>query len=130
MDFVNFDLAKKLKDFGYNIPFFFFYRTDDQLIHHAMVSKPLVYGENVDNEVVIAPTISQVLKWLRDEKKMHMEIFLYNGTYSYFVKDITQICKDDLFHICLNEDTVNEEYDTYEQATIAGIEYILDNLIS
>jgi hypothetical protein len=58
-----------------------------------------------------------------------MEIFLYNGKYSYFVKSITQICEDDLFHKCLNEDTTDEEYDTYEQATLAGIEYILDNLI-
>ena len=37
MEFVSFELAKKLKDLGYNVPFFFFYRTDDRLIHHAVV---------------------------------------------------------------------------------------------
>ena len=52
MEFVNFEISKRLKDLGYNVPFFFFYRTDDQLIHHAMVCKPLVYGEYVDDEVV------------------------------------------------------------------------------
>lgn len=36
---------------------------------------------------------------------------------------------NDLFHKCLNEDTTEEEYDTYEEAAIAGIEYTLDNLI-
>lgn len=72
MEFVNFEIAKKLKDLGYNEPFFFFYRTDDQLIHHAMVSNPLVYGENVDNEVVIAQTISQVLDWFRDKYSIHV----------------------------------------------------------
>ena len=51
-DFVNFEIAKKLKDLDYNILFFFFYRTDDKLIHHAMVNNPLVYGENLDDEVV------------------------------------------------------------------------------
>ena len=50
MEFVSFEIAKKLKDLGYNIPFFFFYRTDDRLIHHAMVCKPLVYGEYVDEK--------------------------------------------------------------------------------
>ena len=53
-------------------------------------------------------------------------MFLYNGTYSYFIKSID---KNDLFHKCLNEDTTEEEYDSYEAAALAGIEYALDNLI-
>lgn len=128
-DFVTYEIAVKLKEKGFNIPFYFFYRSDDKLIHHAMVGKPLVYSDEIDDEVIIAPTISQVLKWFRKEKKMHMEIFLYDRKYSYFVKSITQICEDDLFHKCLNDDTTDEEYVTYEQAAVAGIEYVLDKLI-
>lgn len=129
MEFVNFLIANKLKEKGFNIPFYFFYRSDDKLIHHAMVGKPLIYCNEIDDEVICAPTISQVLKWLRKEKKMHMEIFLYDRKYSYFVKSITQICEDDLFHKCLNDATTDEEYATYEQAALAGIEYVLDKLI-
>ena len=129
-DFVTFELAKKLKknEFYCEYPF-------------AMYSKygefcPLYSSEkyyfridDFDKHACIAPTISQVLTWLRKEKKMHIEIFLYNGKYGYLVNSVTQICEDDLFHKCLNKDTVNEEYTTYEQAAITGIEYIIDNLI-
>lgn len=83
----------------------------------------------IKRNFIDAPTISQVLKWLREEKNMFIEMFLYNGKYSYLVKSVTQICEDDLFHECLSEDTANEEYDTYEEAAIAGIEYCLYNLI-
>lgn len=128
-DFVTFNLAVELKEKGFNIPFYFFYRTDDKLLHHANITNPLVYGEWVDDEVIIAPTIEQVLKWLRNEKNMYIEMFLYNGKYSYYIKSTTQICKDDLFHECLSEDTTNDEYDTYEQAARAGIEYAINILI-
>lgn len=128
-DFVPFELSVKLKEEGFNTPFYFYYRMDDKFLRHANITNPLVYCDKIDDEVVIAPTISQVLKWLRKEKKIHIEIFLYDGKYSYFVKSITQICEDDLFHKCLNEDTADEEYDTYEQAALIGIEYVLDNLI-
>lgn len=74
------------------------------------------------------PTISQVLKWLREKKKIHIEMLLYDGTYSYLIKSIDKIDKD-VFHKCLNEDTTDEEYDTYEEAALAGIEYVLNNLI-
>ena len=128
-DFVNFDLAKKLKEKGFNVPFYFYYRTDDKLFRHANITNPLVYGDEVDDEVIIAPTISQVLKWLREEKKIHIGIFLYDGKYGPLIMSITQICEDDLFHKCLNEDTTDEEYNTYEQAFLAGVDYCLKNLI-
>jgi hypothetical protein len=129
MEFVAFEIAKKLKDLGYNTPFFFFYRTDDQLIHHAMVSKPLVYGENVDNEVVIAPTTSQVLKWLREEKKIFVVIAV-NPTFA---------TKDKIayyYNVYFNSDGVTichyeseEGYAQWEDCAIDSIKYILDNLI-
>ena len=37
-DFVSFEIAVKLKDKGFSIPFYFYYRTDDAVknIHHAI----------------------------------------------------------------------------------------------
>lgn len=130
MEFVNFEIAKKLKDLGYNVPFFFFYRTDDQLIHHAMVGKPLVYGENVDNEVVIAPTISQVLNWLWDENQIYI---LVEPFPSMATKD--EVCWS--WSLKWNSDGINIDhtfpddftYLTSKEATLAGIEYVLNNLI-
>lgn len=127
-EFVPFELAVKLKEKGY--PQRTFGDTDMQ--GACYIEDGRFYENGCITEVArayTAPTISQVLKWLREEKKIHIEIFLYNGKYGYFVNSITQICEDDLFHKCLNEDAVNEEYTTYEQVAIAGIEYVLDNLI-
>jgi hypothetical protein len=82
-----------------------------------MVSNPSVYGENVDNEVVIAPTIAQVLKWLREEKKISVEPCAtpYNCWY-YMIK-----CNGEI-----KVTYTNNKYKTYEAAALAGIEYVLD----
>lgn len=130
MEFVTFELAKKLKDLGYNVPFFFFYRTDDQLIHHAAVGQPLVYGKYVDNEVVIAPTVSQVLDWLGDEKQIYI---LVEPFPSMATKD--KVCWS--WHFKWNSDGVNIDhtfsddftYLTSKEAALAAIEYVLDKLI-
>ena len=134
MEFVNFSIAKKLKEKGFKKECLCHYIGEDLVynIESPIANNQLWFSHNKFDNIwhrdnYDAPTFSQVLKWLREEKKMHMEIFLYNGKYGYIINSITQICKDDLFHKCLNEDTVNEEYDTYEQAILAGIEYVLDN---
>lgn len=137
-DFVTYEIAKKLKEKGFYYKCVATYDNDGMLGYNyiqptnirAIGFDDCLCSHNVENDNCIdAPTISQVLKWLRNEKKIHIEVFLYDGKYSYFVKSITQICEDDLFHKCLNEDTTEEEYDTYEQAALAGIEYVTDNLI-
>lgn len=124
-DFVTYELAVKLKEKGFDEPFYFYYRTDDKLIHHAMVTKPLVYCDKIDDEVVCAPTISQVLKWLREEKKLHIEVMFIRPLHNrvkYYITD-TDGSRGDFM------DVSDEHYETWEQATLAGIEYVLDNLI-
>lgn len=125
--FVPFKIAKKLKEKGFTLPILEIYGKfdSDGLFHSQLLCN---YCEIMDSKEIIAPTISQVLKWLREQKKINIEIFLYNETYSYYVKSVTQIYED-LSHQCLNDDTTEEEYDSYEEAAIAGIEYCLDNLI-
>jgi hypothetical protein len=67
------------------------------------------------------PEIHQVLKWLREEKKIHIGIVL---TPMDLYKPVISICKvfgdsiDDISPRCF-----------YEEAAIAGIEYVIDNLI-
>lgn len=126
-DFVPAEIAQKLKDLGYNVPFFFFYRTDDKLIHHAMVSNPLVYGKDVDDEVVIAPTVSQVLKWLRDK----FEIDLLPTITIRWIDNLNRLrtYSCNIYSPRLNKPIETEYFDSYEEAIFAGIKYILNNLI-
>jgi hypothetical protein len=123
MEFVTFEIAKKLKEKGFRDKCYKHYYPDSPDWFLSSYLECNNYSDYVD-----APTISQALKWLREEKKMHIEIFLYCRKYGYLV-NYTQIYEDDLFHKCLNEDTADGEYATYEQAVLAGIEYVLDNLI-
>lgn len=131
-EFVTFEISMKLKQKGY------------PQLKKGTLAMYSEYGEwfslarnlddyeysfvDFDEHDCVAPTISQALKWLREQKKINIEIFLYNGTYSYYIKSVTQICED-LSHQCLNDDTTEEEYDSYEEAALAGIEYCLNNLI-
>lgn len=128
-DFVNFDLAKKLKEKGFNIPFYFFYRTDDKLLHHAHVTNPLVYGEWVDDEVIIAPTISQIMKWLREEKAIHLNVVLWEKGWYCDVWRFEYYEEEKEYAYKREYQTNDYNNYNYEQAALAGIEYVLDNLI-
>ena len=124
-DFVTYELSVKLKEKGFNIPFYFYYRTDDKLLHHAHITNPLVYGGYVDDEVIIAPTISQVLKWLREKYSIHISTKPYpceDGL--MWLYEIRKFSKYISAVVANKTGFVKEE-----QAAIAGIEYVLNTLI-
>lgn len=124
-EYVNKEITRKLIDKG--CPVRLVIKADEPI--PILYELPKEHPDWQDCKAWYIPTISQVLKWLREEKNIYTEIFLYNGKYSPLIKSSTQMYEDDYFHECLNEDAADEEYDTYEQAALAGIEYILDNLI-
>lgn len=157
MDFVSYDIAKKLKEKGF-----------PQDIQHCIGWYPTEYyknsciGEYFEGELqeiedyfgdrisaihitenekkgVIAPTISQVLKWLREEKKMYVEPCILADAdtdadgkvineYTYWSFSVTHIETGDMIYFEY-ERIDDKRFDSYEQAAIAGIEYCLDNLI-
>ena len=80
--------------------------------------------EDFDYHDCVCPTISQVLKWLRNEKEIYatMRLFADNGWYF-----IIQNHKGEPIYSQFRDTDVL--YLSYEQAAIAGIEYVIDNLI-
>jgi hypothetical protein len=121
-DFVNFKLAKKLKEKGYPQ-----HIAEDAYIIDNYGEEKYIIGDRLPIPLVpdymddvSAPTISQVLKWLREEKGIHVCIAL--GEFSDWMYDVARI---DGNMFCKAED----DFKSYEQATLAGIEYVLDNLI-
>ena len=70
------------------------------------------------------PTIAQVLKWLREDKKFNVNMRLYAKDGWYFT---VQDYKGEPLYSQLTD--TDELYMSYEEAALAGIEYVLDNLI-
>lgn len=132
-DFVNFDIAVKLKEKGFNIPFYFYYRTDDEVknIHHAIIGKPLTYSDKIDDEVVIAPTLMQVAQWLRDTYQIHISPYIYTETSEDADENICEKWNYWGWYLLNTEsghkiyDDANQ-YESYEEGVLAGIEYVLN----
>lgn len=135
-DFVTYDIAVKLKEKGFDELCLLHYTNEQILVQN---SKQSTIGDAIgvddildsynrfNNAYTDVPTISQVLKWLREEKKLFVDIGMaYN---KYFVG----ICKTDEFDEVVGQQVIEHAIgtpsNTYEEAAIAGIEYVLNNLI-
>ena len=87
--------------------------------------------ERVQVNIVDAPTISQVLKWLREECGIFILVepvilsLEYKLTFTLRVKFYIKGEEDEGF----SEKYLTYRRDSYELAALAGIEYVLDNLI-
>ena len=110
-DFVTLEIAKKLKKKGFDW---------DAL---DVYDHGLFYWLDED---VPRPTISQALKWLREEKQIDIYV-----TPNWHSKDqkyyVVCIVKDRDYNHGGNIEP--NDFQSYEQSAIAGIEYALDNLI-
>lgn len=127
-DFVNFEIAKKLKEKGFTLPVLEIYGKfdSDGLFHSQLYCN---YCETMDSEEIIAPTISQVLKWLRDEKNTHIEIYTNASGYDYIISDTPKLGGTDRYWGDYAGPNDSGCWDSYEECILAGIEYVLDNLI-
>ena len=123
-DFVPYDLYLKLKEKGFDTkkyPNYLYYNEDLVKVKDHYNISPYEY----------APTISQVLKWLRD-RNIHIEPFLVNAETVQYKLNIMGwngkfFCS---IYNSLLEDANNKTittYQSYEQVALAGIEYVIDN---
>lgn len=124
-DFVTFELAVKLKEKGYPQ-----HIAEDAYIVDNYGEDEYEIGDRLPIPLIpdymddiSAPTISQVLKWLREKKKIHIG-FGYSPRKKW--RHVVMYM-DDRFY---NKPTLTVDgFLNIEQASIAGIEYALDNLI-
>lgn len=136
-DFVSFEIAKKLKKKGFREDCIAYYHINGELLYNRDKYrggdyKSLLKSYNslpknpIGCEQIDAPTISQVLKWLRKEKEIDIilePIFLYNENNrerEYGIK---------IYAPQLNKPTHLDYFKKWEKGTVAGIDYVLDNLI-
>lgn len=128
MDFVSFETAKKLKEKDYPQRYFGKYSmagacyfNDGRFYEDGCIA-------NVE-DCCTAPTISQILKWLREEKKIYVIVEPFPSCSN--INNVTWIYKlkynSDGDSLNFNESLFS--FETYEEAALAGISYVLDNLI-
>ena len=139
-DFVSFEIAKKLKEKGFTCecPFAMYNKYEQFCPLYS--SEKFYFGiDDFDKHAYIAPTISQVLKWLRKEKKIFITIniiYCYEDEEHPFPTNPKNepILKGYYYGIWelgnLNDkNALSKYFEAPEEAAIAGIEYVIDNLI-
>ena len=118
-DFIPFEIAKKLREKGFREKVNAYYGKWKNLfdVHPALDMNDCDYRAS-------APTISQVLKWLREKKNIFIVVFIddesdYPVTYNIF----------------RGTDCVRHHHGRYfalsewSECEMVGIEYVIDNLI-
>lgn len=131
-DFVTFEIAKKLKEEGFPQVTFGNYNMQSA----CYIEDGRFYENGCITEVsraYTAPTISQVLKWLRKEKSIYVALCcVYDcntdadcriiNRFTFWSFCIQIIETGDIIY-----SEVGRRFDFYEEAALAGIEYVLDN---
>ena len=128
-DYVSFELAKLLKEKGFDEKCRAIYEDgvlhiQDEFLYNSDSDKKLIEGDEDDSWVfVTAPTLQMAMKWLREKHKIFIDIG-YNNYYNEY--------KWVLFTMDRNKDITPHfeyNYDSYESACEAAIEWCLTNLI-
>lgn len=121
-EYVTIELAKKLKEKGFPL-----LRVIKQRGEPIIYDLPKNHPNWQNCNAYYIPTISQVLKWLREEKKIHLIVEISDSGWYYTlypnVRWENDKLKSDKYIMSFKHKT------SYEEAVLAGIEYILDNLI-
>ena len=124
-DLVPFELAKVLEEKG-------FPQFNSYVAYYVGDGKPpsyrigtVIYRRKLDwdTHLIAAPTIAQVLKWLRKERGIFILVDVRRDLQWYYevwnIKGKLSV----LGNVPYNKNN------SYEQAAIAGIEYVVENLI-
>lgn len=133
MEFVDFNLAKKLNEKGfkqgYNIGYKKLIFSDENTIKY--ISDIGAYEKEYFGINIPCPSISQVLDWFRKEHHLHFEVVAAAYGYNLIISDTPDKGGTDRYYSHANDDGPNYAgaWDKYEDCVMYGIEYVLDNLI-
>lgn len=126
-DYVSFEIAKLLKEKGFDIPLLTFYITDKEKKEGDLQTMAFT-DDKIDNSYsdlcYLAPTLQMAIKWLRKVHNLSVEPFVDfgSGDEYWWTADVAYIKKDGLIdELC--------GYNSPEEAAEAGIKYCLENLI-
>ena len=122
-DYVSFEMAKLLKEKGFDWNTYAYYEDEDNPNISLRSSKAINWNKT---EFISKPTLQMVTKWLREVHKLDIDVSIeYKNSkkvYYYSVLKKTIIRDID----CLHSET---NFDSYEEACEASIRYCLENLV-
>lgn len=124
-DYCSFEICKLLAEKGFNVCTKAFYKKKDQILHFNTCA--LAYYA-IPNELP-APTHQMAIKWLREEKDIHVEVcisVLAKNLAKYTANIFYKKHKDDSMYLGIH---LNGPYSKYEEGIEAAIKYVLENLI-
>ena len=128
-DYVSYEVAKLLKEKGFNEPCFYYYKDK------VLMFSPFLKGRNsYQTDTYSAPTHQMAMKWLR-EKGFHINApisYDYSvdadgnvvDKWTFWTFEILSSFSGELIYT----EEVNEYY-SYEEAVEAALKYSLENLI-
>lgn len=129
-DYVSFEVAKLLKEKGFNEPCFYYYKDG------VLMFSPILKGRNLyQTDTYSAPTLQMAMKYLREVHHLYIDVGFgndYKGEFLY-MGDIYDLTKGAIHAeyepIIEADDYLSTNPKTYEEACEAAIKYCLENLI-
>ncbi len=151
MEFVSKELAIKLKEKGFFEACFGCYYIKNPIgeVRELILNNSTRMGQTYHGilkchvetcekyatvNIALAPIIEQVLKWLREEKNIHINVNALPSLCKNYMNVQDHRLVFDIRVVYFKEKMFNyydldEPYSKYEDACIAGIEYAINNLI-
>ena len=119
--YVGFEVAKLLKEKGFNEPCQYFYKFGSNELYKGTVFTNTQIGDIFYN----APTHQMAMAYLREKYDLHIIAFPYKANNEK--KWCCYVYKT--FNLLGCERYMNETLDSYEEAVEAALKYSLENLI-
>jgi hypothetical protein len=124
-DYVSFEIAKLLKEKGFDEKCFQYWHEEDNRLIHSQSMHPL---QNVSNPCFFgpsAPTLQMAMKWLREVHNLYIEVSLSCDREDKNAK----IFDASIFNVQNQRHKKLGNIQGYEQTCEAAIKYCLENLI-
>lgn len=142
-DFVSFELAKKLKSNGFTIPTANIIAMYNELgKFHSLTTSADYYTledgrkyrefydfNDFDEHDYIAPTLAQVMKWLRNEHKITIQPQVTRDNTWDCQITYTDESDEILVDMFMGSSYWERDKPTYESAALAGIEFTINHII-
>ena len=121
-DYVSFEVAKLLKEKGFDEPTFWFYVGDG--------TKYLAH-KTLNGDWYRRPTLQMAMKWLREVHSLYVDISFnrFNKTYHFNIVQYYQYDNKNKPYIEQTFYVLDNMFDSYEKAIESAIKYCLENLI-